>query len=560
MTQSRGFRAIFLLLAFVAYPLVGAAALAEPELSYTVQVANESAATLRVSLRITNVGERATLVLRSVPSYMDNPVADAAGASLSKFRASGVSGKPLPVSRRKEKRGETSFVIQGPEQETLIEYEVAINFKESNQTRAYPIRIPFFKQGQGLLYGNYVFCYPDLGGSKQRMVGERVPIKVSFEFPEHLPLWGVPSKAELQTIYQLMSLQFGFGQFESEAVDGGLVDARVVYQKKSDFTEEERKVLREALSRGLSETIDFFGNVPFRQFAVLVYRGDGIGGMEGTFSCQVYAPSALDLADTSIARVRTFYSVLVHEIFHSWNPIALYAREDPWIKEGVTGYYGEVLSARSGLLEEGDLGSSFRYYESQLEKNPLFRTVRLTDPRLWENGYLNEDWRTLSYDRGKAVALLLDVQIREQTANSKSLDDVMRLLYERYEDGSYSHEELRAAVRHATGVDADSFFQTYVAGTKVASVKEIREANRKAKEFGVFQARVLHPVAASAARWVGSHRGRQTTGRVPAPGPVSIRSSPPRLLARSRIPASPSDSGASSASAGIPLPLSWISR
>jgi predicted metalloprotease with PDZ domain len=497
--QLKGLRAVFLWLAFtVAFPPIQMAAPAEPVLSYRVRVADESSGTLHVSLRLTNLGEKATLVLRSVPTYMDNPVADARGETVSRFRATGgVSGKELSVIKRKEKKGETSFVIRRPEKETRVEYEVAISFRESNQTRAYPIRIPFFRERRALLYGNYVFCYPDFGPAKQVQVGQPVSIDLSFEFPDHLPLWGVPAKVELQSIYQLMSLQFGLGRFETEPVHGGGVEAQVVYQEKSEFTEEERQVLKQNIARGLAETIDFFGGAPFEEFAVLVYRGDGIGGMEGTFSCQVYAPSGLDLSNTSLGRVRTFYSVLVHEIFHSWNPIAFYGKDDPWIKEGVTGYYGEVLSARIGLLEESDLNGNFRYYEHQLGKNPLFRTVRLTDPRLWQNEYLNENWRTLSYDRGKAVALLLDVQIREGTQNSKSLDDVMRLLYERYRHRSYSHEEFRAVVREATGVNAASFFQSYVAGTTVPSMKEIQQAKKKAQELGVFEAPLLVPAAAS---------------------------------------------------------------
>ena len=252
----------------------------------------------------------------------------------------------------------------------------------------------------------------------------------------------------------------------------GHVPLSLVYERSKDFTRREREALRKVVPEAFGAVRELFGEAPFDHFDLLVYRDQALGGMEGTFACQVFAPYDLDIGNRTVPRTRNFYSIITHEIFHSWNPIAAYPAGDPWIKEGITGYYGEVLSVRAGLLKDEDLTNNFRYYANQLDRNSLMGKLTLTDPHLWQNEYLNEDWRTITYERGKAVALLLDLQIRENTGNLRSLDDVMRFLYRQYKGQSYSHEDLVEAVQAATGVDLSGFFREYVSGTRAPSGKK----------------------------------------------------------------------------------------
>ncbi len=294
----------------------------------------------------------------------------------------------------------------------------------------------------------------------------------------------------MHNVYQLMSLHFGLGAYKEDRlpVTGTGPRISVVYERIGDFRGREREALRKVVGEACEAVRELFRGAPFDQFSVLVFRDDAVGGMEGAFACQVFAPRDLDMTDATKPRTRNFYSIITHEIFHTWNPIGIYPRGDPWIKEGVTGYYGEVLSARAGLVKESDLTNSFHYYQRQLGRNDLMKKVSLTDPLIWQNEYLNEDWRTITYERGKAVALLLDLQIREDTGNKQSLDDVMRFLYRQYKGGSYSHEELESAVTAATGADLSRFLQDYVSGTRLPSETEIETARKRIAQLGVYEA------------------------------------------------------------------------
>jgi len=466
-----------------------------PVLAYSLSIPSLENERAQVSLLITLADRRSPLVIRSVPFYMDNPVAAADGPLVTSLTAKDPNaGVMLRTETSQDKSGETLVAIENPGPTTLIEYEVHLRLRESDQTRDYPIRIPYMNRKQALLYGNYLFCYPELGEDKQKSVSAPLKIDVDFKPPAGAAFWGITPRFSVRSIYQLMSLQFGVGDFAGEKAGTNESQLSVVYERIGDFTKGERKALKSIVPRAFSEVSELFGGAPFDHFSVLIFRDQALGGMEGTFACQVFGPRDLDVSNAAQVRVRNFYSVITHEIFHAWNPISLYPREDPWVKEGVTNYYGEVLSARAGLLEQDDLDNSFRYYERQLDENKLISRLVLTDPRLWENEYLNEDWRTVTYDRGKAVALLLDLEIRERSGNRQSLDDVMRFLYREYRDESYSHEDLAEAAEKATGVELSHFFRDYVAGNRLPSKKEIEAARKRIVELGVLSPAVAEPV------------------------------------------------------------------
>ncbi|GEM_PF-3586983 len=484
MTSSRKFSLAFLL----ALLLSGSFSLAavDPRLEYVVQVADMAEAEIHVSLTID--GRSGTTSLRAVPSYMDNPVAKAPDDPVRNLTVRDwQTGRSLEIRSRKVQGGERVFTFHSPSAKVKVDYDLKIAFKESLQTERYPIRIPYMNPEKAWLYGNYIFCYPEWDTPKQKVVGETLSIDVSFEIPEGINLVGVPSRCSLSTVYQLMSLQFGLGRFHTIPFQAAGADLFLAFEEADQFTEKEKQSLQQLLETCFSEVTQFFGGSPVSSFTLFVFRDQGIGGMEGTFSCQVYAPKDLDLADDTEARVRLFRAVVMHEVFHTWNPIFLFAVDDPWIKEGITGYYGEVLSVRSGLMRPADLNGTYSYYFRQLDENPLFRTIALADPRIWLNEYQDERWRTLSYDKGKVVAALLDLAIREKTANRRSLDDVMRHLYSAYQGRAYTHSALVEAAERAAGGDLTHFFRTNIRGTRIPSRREVERAQKRGEELEIWK-------------------------------------------------------------------------
>ncbi len=454
-----------------------------PTLGYHVRVDDLSSRTLHVTLRVSGL-DGDSFVLHGVPVYMDNPTVAAADSAVRDLHARADTGRALRVEPIGTTDGHPAWRVQAGG-DAVISYDLFVDFRESRQTRDYPILTPYMTPEQAWLYGNSLFCFPQLGEDVRTSANQPADITVSFEHPG-IPLAGVTDAVHLASIYQLMSIQFGLGAFGSTAGSARGIEFAVLNRDSDDFTTDEHTCLVDMTRRIIRAEVDFFGGAPFRRFSVLYYRTDGIGGLEGSNAFQCYATNSLALTDTTAGRTRAFYSVAVHELFHTWNPVYVTATEDPWIKEGVTSYYHLVLGGRLGYLTPADIAESLAPYAAELASNPLVCEIALTDPRLWTQEYDSEDWRRVTYERGMVTALLLDVHIREATGNEHSLDDVMAYLTALYTNRGYDHDQLLDAIREATGADPTVFFERRVDGIDAPSRAEVDAAYRRAVELGVF--------------------------------------------------------------------------
>ena len=185
-----------------------------------------------------------------------------------------------------------------------------------------------------------------------------------------------------------------------------------------------------------------------------------------------------------------------HEFFHTWNverirPVGLepfdFTRENItcclWLAEGFTQYYGPLLLQRAGLAQQQPLGivtsvinGSGRLVRSAVEMSehgPFADTGVSNDVDDRSRTYISY------YTYGAAVALALDLSLRELTAGRLSLDDFMARLWQDFGQAPaapglvarpYSLADLRSTLASVTGNRgfADTFFDRYVEGRDVA--------------------------------------------------------------------------------------------
>jgi predicted metalloprotease with PDZ domain len=167
----------------------------------------------------------------------------------------------------------------------------------------------------------------------------------------------------------------------------------------------------------------------------------------------------------------------------------LFASDDPWLKEGVTSYYGDVLTAQAGWLNIEQIQKWILRYTYMVHGTTEIERVKLSDPRLWYEEYTNEAWRRVTYERGCAVAMRLDLLLRQETENARSLDDVMKVLYAEHLHESFDRLELLAAIKKATGVEAAKFFADYVDSAYLPTTEEAQETLTSLIELGVYDPR-----------------------------------------------------------------------
>jgi predicted metalloprotease with PDZ domain len=201
-------------------------------------------------------------------------------------------------------------------------------------------------------------------------------------------------------------------------------------------------------------------------------------------------------------------SVTSHEYFHLWNvkrirPFGLgpfdYTKEVPakalWFCEGITSYFGDRALARCRIWNEERYLSHLAGEIETLQENPdrLVTSVEEASLRVWDR----QDWPRLDYyNKGELLGLLIDLRVRTASGGEKTLDDVMRHLYDTYcvkpsREGQgpigvgYPEDGILKALNEVTGADWSDFAARYVAGTEELPYRETLEEAGLSHELAV---------------------------------------------------------------------------
>jgi len=208
---------------------------------------------------------------------------------------------------------------------------------------------------------------------------------------------------------------------------------------------------------------------------------------------------------TSSSAVRTnragLLSTVSHEFFHSWNVERIRPRSlepfnfdeanmsgELWLAEGFTNYYGPLALHRAGLTELRDFaatlasainevtsspGRQVRTAEEMSQMAPFVDAAAAIDRTDFDNTFISY------YTWGEAIALGLDLTLRDRTAGRVTLDDFMRAMWERfgkpggrrvgYVDHPYTIADAKAVLAAVSGDApfAADFFARYVQGHEI---------------------------------------------------------------------------------------------
>jgi len=235
----------------------------------------------------------------------------------------------------------------------------------------------------------------------------------------------------------------------------------------------------EKLRAVVEQGIAIVGEIPYTHYTFLGI-GSGAGGIEHLNSTTVPFTGSPNL-DTQAGALRTL-NFLAHEYFHNYNvkrirPVALgpfdYDKANLtnmlWVSEGFTSYYEYLMVARAGFMNQAELLDSFRREVAAYENNTghLFQSATQSSWDSWTQGPFGGRGRggvskSISYySKGAVLGLLLDFKIRHETKGRKSLDTLMRTLYQRYykqRKRGWTDEEFRTACENVAGASLKEIF------------------------------------------------------------------------------------------------------
>lgn len=157
--------------------------------------------------------------------------------------------------------------------------------------------------------------------------------------------------------------------------------------------------------------------------------------------------------------------IFAHEFFHLWNAKSFFPVDDSteWFKEGFTNYYTIKALHHIGYLnDQSYLGILNDFFYQRYINDSGIGTLSMTD------GEAKHDHWGIIYGGGLFVSICQDIIIRKATDNQKSIDDLMRALYQKYggTSESYDSDELRELMTELSGLDQSDFFENYIIGAK----------------------------------------------------------------------------------------------
>jgi predicted metalloprotease with PDZ domain len=225
-----------------------------------------------------------------------------------------------------------------------------------------------------------------------------------------------------------------------------------------------------------------WGFLPFGRYVFLCVFRRGGGGLEhGNSTLLTCSATAM----RSPASYLSWLNFVSHEYFHAFNvkrlrPVELGPfdyEEGPrttglWVAEGVTAYYDGLLTTRAGLGTTEEFLARLSGNIDRLQKSPgrLRQTLEQASLDVWTGSFsgLGGGERTVSYYvKGPVVALLLDAKVRQETKGARSLDDVMRLAYERFSgEKGFTAGQFRKTAEEVAGAELRAWFEKAVASTE----------------------------------------------------------------------------------------------
>ncbi|HEX2641429.1 MAG TPA: PDZ domain-containing protein [Thermoanaerobaculia bacterium] len=398
--------------------------------------------------------------------------------NIEEVRAASESGAPLPIQKTAKNRWRI---------ETRKAPRVKVQYRVYG--REMSVRTNFIEAGFAILNGAPTFLtLADAAGAGK--AAPEIPHEVRVELP---PQWKV-FLSPLQTAPGTGEAVFRAPSFDllvdSPFYAGNAAVHRFEVAGKPHFLVNEGEGTvwdgpRSAADaqRIVQQQVDFWGFAPYPRYVFFNLITESSGGLE-------HRDSTVLMTSRWKARTHEGYldwlSLVSHEFFHVWNvkrmrPVELgpfeYEREvytpSLWVAEGLTAYYDDLLVRRAGLGNRPEYLKRLSKQIEELQTNPgrLVQPLGQASFDAWIKYYRRDEnfdnTGTSYYTKGAVVGFLLDARIRRATQGRKSLDDALRLAYQRYSgERGFTQEQFRATVEEIAGVDLDPFFHRAVDTTE----------------------------------------------------------------------------------------------
>jgi predicted metalloprotease with PDZ domain len=383
--------------------------------------------------------------------------------------ARGDDGRPRRVTKLDK---QTWRIERGGARELTVRYEL--------YGHDLTVRTNHISAEHAFLHGPATFAYP---------VGLRdAPVEVRLEAPTSWPIVTAAAcdgrTVRAASIDELYDHPIHLGITRTYSLPATVSCKLVIWGERGQGGLYDEHKLAIDLGAIVDDHVQRYGEAPFPEYTfILMLSHEAYGGLE-------HRASSVNLYNPHFAATRKSYEglleLLSHELFHAWNgkriaPKPLfdfdYSREayTPclWVMEGVTSHYDRFALRSSGRItaksylekvldDYARLQATPGRARQSLEQSSFDAWIKLYKP---DESNLNT---TVSYYlKGGLVMFGLDLRIRRLTRNTRSLDDVLRALWQRYGEPRVPYpDELQPVFEEAAGVELGDIFEHQIRGTQ----------------------------------------------------------------------------------------------
>jgi predicted metalloprotease with PDZ domain len=246
----------------------------------------------------------------------------------------------------------------------------------------------------------------------------------------------LPNTFSAANYHDLVDMPFFVGRFDIDSARISDRWVRLATYPMGSVSGTTRQTAWDQLKRVIPPQVAVFGDVPWDTYTIMQIVDSTFGGASGL----EHQNSHVDIMAPAYVGSEFQPSLYAHEIFHAWNVKRLrpadmwpyqYSRPQPtpwlWVSEGITDYYADLSEVRGGVIEPSG------FYALTAAK---INEVRSSMPIALEDASLNtwvhpvDGTAYIYYGKGSLAGFMLDILIRDASDNRRSLDDVMRELYQ----------------------------------------------------------------------------------------------------------------------------------
>jgi predicted metalloprotease with PDZ domain len=353
------------------------------------------------------------------------------------------SGNAVPVKDLGQARWEIAPAVN---ESITLYYEVLLEHDKSDLSWG-PAEAPYVTEDGSFWTGRALFIVADTND-----------ITVRFNLPKgwnvSTPWQSVPGQPFTFFLKNEDELTESFVFAGTHIEEHVKVDDTDILLALDNKFKQSKELLQDTLQKLLNACVELFGGTVAGRTLIVVNHREG----SGLFYGGVFGRSiSLLMGDEPNEENKGRWAPLIlHEELRLWNGYAIkHAGSEKWFSEGFTDYYSMIMSTRIGLINEEEFIQRLEHLCERYFTKSGPMSIRETP-----------DYE-LQYTGGSLVGLCMDIRIRQATNNAKSLDDLMRQMYQDFgrTGREYSMDEVISIANSIAQIDHADFFKSYVTGT-----------------------------------------------------------------------------------------------